>query len=132
MAAQKIINGPSRWDIMLSFFENRELTFTLEGGTVVKMKYIDAMWDMHACDPFDEDIAKGDVDYFNGGVAEGYLLRGPSESGDTEVFVEYRVRSRRGLCSLVSENQCDSAYMPQIWSEIMGLDNDYTYNDNPS
>lgn len=130
MAALTIKQGPSKWDIMLGFFEDKELHFTLDDGTVITMQYVDAMWDMHGCDPLGDEVAPGDKDYFNGGIGEGYLLRGPDDTGDYEIFVEYRVRSRHGLCSIVHLNQCDSAYMPRIWSEIMGLEN--TYTDSPS
>jgi|GEM_PF-6316470 len=86
MAVQKIINGPSKWDLMLGFFENKGVTFTLEDGTVVFMNGIDAMWDMSLYESIDPDSERL--------IDEGYLLRGPDEGGDIEIFVEYCTRSR--------------------------------------
>lgn len=119
MAIQKIVNGPSRWGIMLGFFEKKEVTFTLEDGTIVIMNSVDAMWNMSLYDSIDPD---SEIVF-----DEGYLLSGADETGDCEIFVEYCARSRQGICLLVPSREVPgSAFMPWVWSDIMGLDNLYT------
>lgn len=119
MAVRKIIEGPSSWDIMLGFFSKKEVVFTLGDGVVVRMGGIDGMWDMGDYNSIDPDIDES--------IDEGYLLCGPDETGNNEIFVEYRTQARQGCCLLVPVGErTDSAFLPAVWSNIMGLHNLYT------
>lgn len=130
MCAQKIIDGPSKWEIMLALFDGQDIKFRLEDGSVIVMDGIDAIWDMHCYESLGDQIQPEDVDYYNGGISEGYLIRGALKSSDGEIFVEYRPLSGRGLCAVVASEDCNSAFMPRIWSDIMGLVG--PYNASPS
>jgi len=33
----KIVNGPSKWDLMMALFEKKVLTFEIDGGTKIKV-----------------------------------------------------------------------------------------------
>lgn len=123
MAAQNITKGPSRWDIMLSFFERKELTFTLEDGTVVTMEHITAMMNMRGCEPLVGDFILGET---GSDIAECYLLRGPVRDTYQDAFIEYRVRSRTGLCAVVSDADADWL-LPSLWSKIMRVDGNYDH-----
>lgn len=60
MATQRIINGPSRWDIMLSFFEDKPITFTLKEGVIVKVSSLFCMWNMAGYEPLVGEVNQWD------------------------------------------------------------------------
>lgn len=126
MTAQKIINGPSKWDIMLSFFEGKKINFTLEDGVVVDIAHVECMWSMVEYISLTPNIDIDKDDDANDPSLEGYLLRGHQESSEKIIFIEYYLRSRKGYYAAVEDVEADASFLPQVWSEIMGLDNAYT------
>jgi len=125
MATQRIINGPSKWDIMLSFFEEKPITFTLEDGTIVKISSTLCMWNMRGYDPLVGSVSGSDKQ-LGPGLAEAYLLRcfHDEPTQQEEVFIEYRLRSRQGLCVILGQDGLadDPTFLPERWSQIMELE----------
>jgi hypothetical protein len=129
MTTQKIINGPSKWDIMLCFFENKRITFTLEDGTIIEVDEIDCMWNMSGYDSYADvnSFKPNDTDHIDGFVVEGYLLRGYQYASDKLSFIEYLLRSRNGHHAAVEDDErADTSFLPRVWSEVMGMKNIYT------
>lgn len=125
MTAQKIINGPSKWDIMLSFFEGMTISFTLEDGVVVEIDDIECMWNMTEYISLTPN-ADIDNDDANNRSLEGFLLRGLHDSSEKIIFIEYYLRSRKGYYAAVEDVEAESSFLPKVWSEIMGMNNFYT------
>lgn len=126
MTAQKIINGPSKWDIMLSFFEGKRISFTLEDGAVIEINHLECMWNMTEYNSLTPNADIDNDDDANDPSLEGFLLRGLDDSSEKITFIEYYLRSRKGYYAAVEDVEAGSSFLPEVWSEIMGLDNLYT------
>ncbi len=123
MATQRIINGPSRWDIMLSFFEDKPITFTLKEGVIVKVSSLFCMWNMAGYEPLVGEVNQWD-DAGRAGLSESYLLRGFVGPDYKHGFIEYHLRSRTGLCIVLEDHDLPDEYgfLPDYWSKAMGIE----------
>lgn len=87
----KIINGPSKWDLMLALFEGRTITFQLFGSVNVKVR-VESIYNAS-----DWDTISGDG--FKVGRRGDWLLKGmleepyPDISSPNETYVAYAAYS---------------------------------------
>lgn len=120
MTPQKIVKGPSKWDVMLGFFEGKDVTFTMSDGSTVTLDGIDSLVQHSHYDSLSWDDAAYKEDVSNG-VQEAWLIQGDTAEGQ-EVFIEYLPLSRSGLCSTVTGLDRWNHYAPQaIWRTVMGI-----------
>jgi hypothetical protein len=121
--------GPSKWDVILAFFENREVMFTLMDGTVVTLDGIDALIQHTAYDTLEDPSWYGED--VSCGTKEAWLITGRCVETGEEAFIEYLPLSRSGLCVLATDIQSSQHWQPQTaWSRIMGITG-YPYNPIP-
>lgn len=126
-AIRNIIGGPSKWNIILSLFEDTPITFTFEGGETVSMivdnvhdfrggEYIQQSGEIVLCHPRED----------------GWLLAGRPSNDQIvkdglvyQIWIEYDAKSRTGIGVTQSEAEYDDMaeelFLPYVWHDAMGV-----------
>jgi hypothetical protein len=125
---QGIAAGPGQWDLVMSFFEGKPVSFTLQDGSSLNLTCITSMYNMR-----NHDSLQLLPNELSSGVRKGYLLAG--QVADTEVeqeaYIEYILSPKMsGICTVGTWDELDDLTvnwsLPNLWSDIMGLRNNYT------
>lgn len=118
----KIVQGPSKYDIMISFFEEKPVQFTTDKGKTFATR-VDTLHD-HS---FNGKIAPWES-YPNRTKLLDYLIAGDlhgSGNGGMRLYIEYGLNPRFGHYTLLTEEEnyemVDLTYAPAIWAKIMGF-----------
>lgn len=114
--------GPSQWEVMLSLFENKVISFTLENGYVMPV-ILSTVHDFRAYNMLNrtENHDREHID-------QGWLLHGSvHDDWDQDAFIEYDMRNRTGTIVLVSSVgeekpvQLRFDWLPEYWRVMMDL-----------
>lgn len=139
-AIRTIIAGPSQWDLMLSLFEDKEVTFTFRGNDKVKgvvetlsdWRWGDRIvWPEHLDRPTREDHLDADdpLPFRPWLIALNPPRDEPSydESGlNSMLFAEYSTEGRRrGHGAVLSGKELDgmskTVFMYNVWKQVLGI-----------